>query len=295
MASMEEPLALREVPQDEDARRALPVGTFSGIEVGDARDSLESLVGDPEGLLVVRVIENSPADAAGVSAGDLLLSARVDDGASVLLSWPADWRSVELESKAGAEVELVLDRASVEFDARFKLEARVHPATAPEVARYREEDKVGVVLRTATEVEARAAGLAPGGGAVVVGLAKESPWRTAGLRFGDVLVRVDGTQVQHAGVVLQAIRGADEPLRLTVMRGSTSFEIDARVSRRAQEVTDISIPLLFSYESNRGVKSLSMAIGLFSWVRTPVAWEVELLWLFSLAGGDAGRLREVDA
>ena len=36
--------------------------------------------------------------------------------------------------------------------------------------------------------EARAAGLGPGGGAVVVGLSERSPWRAAGLRFGDLIV-----------------------------------------------------------------------------------------------------------
>ena len=54
---------------------------------------------------------------------------------------------------------------------------------------FREEQHAGIVVRTATEVEARAAGLGAGGGAVLIGLAANSPWRQKGLRFGDVILK----------------------------------------------------------------------------------------------------------
>ena len=55
--------------------------------------------------------------------------------------------------------------------------ARVAPAERDEGARFREEERVGFIVRSATEVEARSAGLAPGAGVVLVGLAAGSPWR----------------------------------------------------------------------------------------------------------------------
>ena len=39
---MEEPLDLRAEPDDEAARAALPAGTFSGLYLRDARETLEA-------------------------------------------------------------------------------------------------------------------------------------------------------------------------------------------------------------------------------------------------------------
>ncbi len=52
LAAMEEPLAWFAAPDEEAARAALPLGTFSGLSVGDARTSLEALLSEPAGLLV---------------------------------------------------------------------------------------------------------------------------------------------------------------------------------------------------------------------------------------------------
>ena len=65
LADMEEPLDLRAEPDDESARVALPAGAFSGIYLRDARETLEAKLNDPEAVAVDRVVENSPAAAAG--------------------------------------------------------------------------------------------------------------------------------------------------------------------------------------------------------------------------------------
>jgi len=295
LASMEEPSALLAAPDEEAARAALPAGTFSGVEVEDARDSLEALLGEPQGLVVARVVENSPADAAGLEPGDVLLEAGLGPAPAKKLGYPSDWRALELEAEPGAELAVFFDRAGAGGRATLALEARVHPAGAPPVERFREEERVGVVLRTATEVEARAAGLAPGAGAVVVGLAKESPWRTAGVRFGDLLVAAGGEPVRHPEVVLRAIAAAEEPLLLELVRAGERRSLEAPVSSREQELTRIWVPLLFSYSRERGASSTSFLLGVFSYERTPAAWGMRILWIISFGGGDADRLREVDA
>jgi C-terminal processing protease CtpA/Prc len=85
---MEEPLPLAHEPDDEAARRELAPGTFTGVVVGDARTSLDAMLEEPEGLLVTAVVENSPADFAGIEAGDLLLEVRAPEGHP--LRWPAN-------------------------------------------------------------------------------------------------------------------------------------------------------------------------------------------------------------
>lgn len=114
------------------------------------------------------------------------------------------------------------------------------------------------------------------------------------MRFGDLLTSVGGAPVQHPEVVLRAIREADGPLALELVRDGQREHVEASVSHREHELTEVHIPLLVSYSRQRGTTSFSMLLGVFAWEHTQAAWELRLLWLLSLGGGDADRLHEVD-
>jgi C-terminal processing protease CtpA/Prc len=290
LVDMEAPLALFAEPDDEERRRALDAGSFTGVQVVVARSSLED---EGTGLLVRQVIENSPADIAGIAVDDILLFAVDHEGEEHALAWPSQWRKIELDAPPDSELTVFYDRAGVEREARIVTIPRVRLPGREESARYREELRVGVVLRTATEVEARAAGLGPGAGAVIVGLSLDSPFRAAGLRFGDLIVEVEGTEVSHPQAVLNAIRDGDDEIALRRRRDGSEEDIVCPLSRRKSTLTEIYIPLLFSYESDRGMSELSLLFGLFRRRATPAAWELRLLWFIRFRGGDADRLEEV--
>lgn len=295
LADMEEPLALMQEPKDEDARKSLPLGGFTGIYVADARQTLDELAGDAAGVRVARVVENSAGDAAGVEEGDILVEVTDASGAKRALSYPSQWRAIEIEAAPGSTLHVVMDRAGVERRADVGVVARVRVPDRLETVRLREEAKVGIVLRSATEVEGRGAGLGPGGGAVVVGLSGGSPWRAAGLRFGDLLVNVDGQEVAHPQAVLDVIRAHDagDTVPVEFLRDGQRQTIDAPLSRRAHEVSGVDIPVLFSYESARGDTDWSFLLGLLSYRSTIAAWQMRFLWLIKFGGGDADRLIEV--
>ena len=294
LAAMEEPLPLQHEPEDEAERLELPPGGFTGIYVGDSRESLDAMLSEPEGLLVVRVVENSPADAAGLEVGDLLLEA-AGTGGTVELQWPSQWRALELAAEPGSRLRLLYDRAGAEREAELEIVARVHPVDREEAVRLREEDRVGVVVRAATEVEARAAGLGPGAGAVVVGLSGDSPWREAGVRFEDLITRVDGVEVGHPIALVEAIRAAEagQRLELELLRDGRARRVDAPLSRREREVKEISIPLVFYYGRTPTGSETSALLGLFKLKRNSAAWRMRLLWIVSFGGGDSDRLEEV--
>lgn len=295
LANVEEPLDLRAEPADEGQRAALPPGSFSGIVLEDGRATLAEKLGEPAPLRVAQVVENSPAAFAGVAVDDLLLEVKVGDGAPAALRRPSDWRAIELGNAPGTALHLVLDRAGREAATTLQLAARARPAARTASERFREETRVGVVLRTATEVEARGAGLPPGAGAVIVGLSAQSPWRGAGLRFADLLVAVDGHPVAHPQDLLDALRDpARTSLRLDYRRNGVAASVDAPLSRRATETREIYVPLLFDYSRTRGATEWSCLFSIVSYHSTAAAWRLRLFWLIGMGGGDADRLLEVD-
>jgi len=295
LVDMEEPLALAAEPDDEVQRSILALGSFTGVVAGDARESLEDMLSEPSGVLVARVVENSPADVAGVVEGDLLLSAKTGGKEDEALKWPSEWRALEIATRPGDPIDVRLDRAGTEKSARIATFPRVHPPEREKAVKLREEQRVGVVLRGATEVEARAAGLGPGGGAVVVGLARTSPWRKDGVIFGDLILSAGSSPVAHPEVVIDAIRTApkDGELELVIDRAGEKRTIEAHVARRASELKHFTIPILFDYENDRGASDTSFLLNCFRYQSTEAAWQFHFLWIFSFSGGDADRLKVV--
>jgi hypothetical protein len=95
--------------------------------------------------------------------------------------------------------------------------------------------------------------------------------------------------------VLDLVRGAeaDARLKLSVARGAERLEFEAPLTQREHEMHDISIPLIFSYESARGASETSFILGLVRVRHTAAAWDWRLLWFISFGGGDADKLEKV--
>ena len=239
LADMEEPLDLRTEPNDEKDRLALPLGTFSGIYLGDARDTIAAKLDDADQVQIARVVENSPADLAGLQVGDLVLEVALDGGTATAITRPSQWRQIEQNAKPGSTVVMFVDRAGREARTEFALVPRLRAPERALTERYREEQRIGIVVRTATEVEARAANLGPGGGAVVVGLSQRSPCRVAGLRFGDLLVAIDEQPLTHPQELLAAARDEQrESLQLTFVRDGQQQTRAIDLSAREHEITE---------------------------------------------------------
>ncbi|MHC5065021.1 MAG: hypothetical protein ACYTG5_13730 [Planctomycetota bacterium] len=261
LRDMEAPLALQSEPDDEAQRLLLAPGSFTGVTVKSAWfDEPDEPGQAPDALEVVELVENSPGIAAGLRVG-----------------------------------QLDLDRAGVLSRARIVPVPRIAVSEREGIERFREEQRAGIILRTATEVEARSAGLGAGGGAVLIGMASNSPWRQAGLQFGDLIIRVGDQSVVHPQVVLAAIRTTDAEAGLAVeyRRGESTLAATVDLTEREQEISSISLQPLYSYRSSRGKTSVSFLLGLFSYESTSAAWEFGFLWLFGFGGGDSDRLEEV--
>lgn len=296
LRDMETPLALQDEPDDEAQRLLLTPGCFTGVKAKSAWFEEPDEPGQaPDALEVVALVENSPGIAAGLRVGDLLFRVQVAESEAVELRYPSQWRKIESEIEPGNRLHLEIDRAGALLQARIDPIARIAMPEREGVERFREEQRAGIVLRTATEFEARSAGLGAGGGAVLIGMASNSPWRRAGLKFGDLIVRVDDQPVHHPQVLLAAIRttDAEETLAVEYRRSGELQSAAVDLTKRAQEISTVSLQPLYSYRSSRGKTSMSFLLGLFSYESTSAAWEFGFLWLFGFGGGDSDRLEEV--
>ncbi|MCB9892243.1 MAG: PDZ domain-containing protein [Planctomycetes bacterium] len=297
LVDMEEPPAAQHEPDDEAARRALPLGSFTGAYVV-ASNPLGVLRGEV-GVLIERIVENSPAHAAGLQEGDRLLEVHAPPTFDHLeVDAASTWGKIEREAVSGTPLDVLFDREGREREVTLVPVARVAPGPRQPVERLREEAHIGVVLRTATEVEAHAHGLGPGGGAVVTGLSQRSPWRAAGIQLGDLILAVDGRAITHPQVVLDGILEAvdrdAESMSVQYARGGHALTCESAISEREGEVRGFTVPLLFSYENKRKRSEWALLLGLLGNESTAVASRFRILWFITFESGDADLLEEVD-
>jgi len=194
-----------------------------GVGIGEVDKDVAKALGldSAVGALVGSVGKDSPADKAGVIAGDIILRF---DGKKVEKA--SDLPRIVGETKPGSKVNMVLWRKGAEKTvsitvAEFENEA-AKPAAAPaEKPKPVEADKLGLTVTDPTAQEKSALNLT--GGVVVrnaVGMAA-----SAGITAGDVILRVGRTDItsakQFADLVKAIPKGQAAPM--LVRRGENSF------------------------------------------------------------------------
>lgn len=162
-----------------------------GVMIQDVnRDLAESFGLDkPAGALVARVVEDSPAQAAGVEPGDIILEF---NDRSIDLS--SDLPHIVGRTRAGTEVDMVVmrdgERLTLQVDVGELATADEDAATpVPE----REQDSpLGMRLENLPESAAQRLGIR--GGVQVTGL-QDGPAAMAGIRRGDVITRLNNESI----------------------------------------------------------------------------------------------------
>jgi serine protease Do len=194
------------------AREVMAQLDHGGIERGFLGVSLQALdrdlaehlgLGDATGVLVSLVVPKSPADRAGLRVGDVIT--RYGD------------REIEAEEEEdlGAFQRLV---ASASPGTRVSLAylrdgapgtAQVEIGEQPKIEGEEVETPVGFHVKEITPNLARTHRLASTAGAFVTFVANGSPANESGLRSGDVIVRIEGSDVASLADFRTAIANVD--------------------------------------------------------------------------------------
>ncbi|MBA4063427.1 MAG: hypothetical protein C0501_06885 [Isosphaera sp.] len=196
-----------------DLVRANPKEFRPTAAAGPAAGFLGVVLADKGGKPVVDVVApDSPAEAAGLKEGDVV--AKVD-GAAV--TGTAEARDLLRGKLAGDKVTLTVSRGKETVEATATLKATTRPMTAT--------GGTGRAILGVTLGQAPAGG----GGVKLDDVTAGGPAAKAGLKAGDVVVRVDGKEVAGDGGFREALTGkaAGDRVELVVLRGEKKLEVTA--------------------------------------------------------------------
>ncbi len=215
----------------------LPVPASSGAYLG------VRLSNSPEGVRIVEVVPQSPAEAAGLKAGDVIVAVdnqnvqRVDQVQAILGS-----------KAAGDMVALRVRRTDTLLAITVRLAANPAQGTAapatpfatipaasatPDTAPYGTPHiRMGVNYQVVTAQMAARLKLAVDYGALVTEVIPNSPADFAGIKVNDVITAVDGDKVDAKRTLLFRLLpyNPGDTLTLTVARGSETLQIQVTLT-----------------------------------------------------------------
>lgn len=237
-------------PSGSDERRALVMdfgaGAWLGVSVADVDkdDALKQKLPEERGVLVTSVEKDSPAERAGLKAEDILWSFRGEPLQSV-----AQLRRLVEETPPGREVRLEYYRNGSPQSTRVSLEGRPGRRSAFRFAwpdfelalpgeRDRHRIQIGPQRRLGVSVTPLTGQLeehfgAKEGGLLVTQVETGSPAEKAGIKAGDVLVRIDGKRLRDADDLRSELAEADSEVSLDIVRERRPLTVKARLETRA--------------------------------------------------------------
>ena len=167
-----------------------------GVSIQDVnRDLAESLaLPKPSGALISSIAEDSPAEAAKLEEGDVIVAL---NGKEVLYS--RDLAPQVGVFAPGTDVEFTVYRNGERLLLPVVIGKLPDPEAEAEAAAANEDstsdsDRLGLEVRDLTDQESGNLRLATGG-VVVVSVRRNGPARPAGIRPGDILLKINGKSI----------------------------------------------------------------------------------------------------
>ncbi|MCQ8895931.1 DegQ family serine endoprotease [Limnobacter humi] len=193
-----------------------------GVGIGEVDKDVAKALGlnTAQGALVGSVTKDSPADKAGVIAGDIILKF---DGRKV--DKASDLPRIVGETKPGSRVNMTLWRKGAEKTVQITVgefeNEKAAKASAPKKTEPAQADRFGMAVSDATDAERKSLGF--GGGVVV--RAVEGVAADAGIAVGDVILQVGRQDISSAKQFAEVVKGVakGQAVPILVRRGENSF------------------------------------------------------------------------
>lgn len=199
-----------------------------GVQIQEVNRELAESFGleRPMGALVSRVLPDTPAAAAGLVDGDIILEF---DGAPIQFS--SELPYLVGRTRPGTEVEMRLVRGGDERTVRIQV-GELAPADEQVQASIdgaAEPARIG--LRVESLAPDAAERLGVDGGVRVAEVLDEGPAREAGIRPGDVITRLNNVRIEDRATFDKAVGGlpAGRSVPVLILRGGNPMFLPLRV------------------------------------------------------------------
>jgi hypothetical protein len=201
------------------------------------------------GIFIHQVIEDSPAEAAGIQDKDVIIAfngvkiEKADDFYSEMGSLqPGDTVPFTV-LRDGDEVDLSVTLAERESQFRFNFAFPDIKHFAPQFhTEMRERGYLGIGTQQMTDDLREYFGAAAGEGILINKIVEDSPAERGGLRAGDVIVEADGNVVEDTSDLIRVLKekGEGDPIQLTIYRDGRSQSMEVSCGETQHPVMDWS-------------------------------------------------------
>ncbi|KPV41697.1 serine peptidase [Thiohalorhabdus denitrificans] len=212
--------AVRQIQEHGEVQRG-----WLGVYIQDVSPDLAESFGmdKPVGALVARVVEDSPAAESGLRSGDVIVEV---DGEEVRTSGGLPPKIGRIRPGSEATLTVVRDGERQEIEVTVGSQDRARQAGAEE----HPEEVLGMRVRPVAEEDRRDLGLPEGQGVQVARVTGE-PARSAGVRQGDIILKLGNRTVEDpasmARLVAELPSGRVVPM--LVRRGQGALFLPIRI------------------------------------------------------------------
>ena len=236
-------------------------GGWLGVSIQDITPRIKKKndLKNDEGAYVSDVVDESPADSAGIKEGDIIVefnSKKIDEANDLL-------RAVQ-KTKPGTKTSIVvlrnkekktLDIAVGKVRRMMRNEGfSVMPPMAPHVAVFKSSQRWGLELSELNEQLGEYFGAPNGKGLLVERVEKKSNGEKAGFKAGDVITKVNKSSVEDMKDMSEALEDIEEgaKVEVDVLRKGTSKTLTVEIDE------DDDSPSSFNYEFNNAPRGNMM-------------------------------------
>jgi serine protease Do len=194
-----------------------------GVTIQEVNQTLADSFGlkRPEGALVSKVEPGSPADKAGLKAGDVIQSV---NGTPIVSSGELPAHIVMMRTGENVKLEVWRQGHGTTLSAQLAGEAKKDKAASASAAPAR-GGKLGLALRPLEAQERKQAHV---DGGLVVEQASGAAER-AGVKEGDVILSINGVAAKSVDEARKVVEKADKSVALLIQRGDDRIFVPVRI------------------------------------------------------------------
>jgi serine protease Do len=222
-------------------------GGWLGVYLQDISPDIEEAMNlkSDQGVLVTGVVEDSPAEKAGVESKDVIIGF-TEEGKGIfqMVEDASQLKSLVKESSPGDVIKLKVSREGKEKVLTVTVgkapESEFYSQRVMKLPRTKAKDKaletylfsfpsgsrIGVKIQDLTEQLGDYFGVTDGEGVLITEVEEDMPAQKAGLKAGDVIVAVDGKKIEDSDELISSISDKEK-----------GDKVDIKVIRNHQPAT----------------------------------------------------------